>query len=132
MSRDLTPRQLDLLTQCRAAIEDFDRQHAEIVGRVVEYAQQQTGVSIVRPSPRDPAAGLPSPWWDWTPRRFLRYVDVLQRAAGTLGLDRFADRDEEFTLRDLVELTKEIELQDGMNGLYIFGEADRLAEGPTS
>ncbi|WP_217552033.1 hypothetical protein [Streptomyces sp. GbtcB6] len=132
MSRDLTPQQRAVLEQCRAAIEDFDRQHAEIVGRVVEYARQRTGVTLGRPDPDSRPDELPSPWWDWTPRRFLRYVDALQRAAGTLGLERFADRDEEFTLRDLVELTREIDLREGCNAMGIFGEADRLAEGPTS
>lgn len=73
-----------------------------------------------------------SPWVDWTPRRLLAYIDALRRAADVMGLEAFRDRRDVFTIRDLVELTREIDMQSGMNGLYTFGEADRITEGPTS
>ncbi|MFF3658417.1 Rossmann-fold NAD(P)-binding domain-containing protein [Streptomyces olivochromogenes] len=130
--RELTPQQRVVLAQCRAAIEHFDRQHDEAIAMVTEFARRQAGVDISGQAPEPPAADSVSPWVDWTPRRFLRYVDALRRAADVMGLERFADRDDEFTLRDLVELTREINLRDGFNALQIFGEADRLAEGPTS
>jgi hypothetical protein len=44
--RELTPAQSDLLDQCRAALADFDRQHAEAVATLVEFAREKTGVTL--------------------------------------------------------------------------------------
>jgi hypothetical protein len=108
----------------------IDEVHTAVVQGIVDAVRTVTGRDISGDAPKPPAAKPLSEWWDWSPRRFRVYLGTLQRAADVMGLERFADQDE-FTLRDLVELTGEIDLQDGMNAMSVFREADRLTEGPS-
>lgn len=43
---ELTPDQSEVLDQCRAAIEDFNRQHDQAVGMIVKFARERTGVTL--------------------------------------------------------------------------------------
>ena len=43
---ELTPDQTDVLAQCSAAIEDFNRQHDQAVSMIVKFARERTGVTL--------------------------------------------------------------------------------------